>query len=358
MTVSIVDAIIILMILRGAIVGFKHGAIKEGTKFLGFFIVVIVSFILKDKLMILMYENLPFFDFFGLIKGIDAINVLFYQLISFLIVFAALLFVLKIVLVVTGLIEWLLKATVILSIPSKILGLVVGAVEYYVYIFIALYVLNMPVFGLNLINDSKVGNFILDKTPVLSNLIGNTIEVYSDVWDVIRNRGDLSNREINTFVLATLLDNRLITIDSARELVNSNYISIEDPSILDNYSEGESFFEQIGGCLLLGGCDGDSSYIDDIYSTTITDTTGYIEVEDIKFKVVSITDDISCVKDKNCKSDEEVIISFVIDNGYNEINMTVSTNDGYRWIVDTMKYVYAKIEDGKLVVGISKYSIK
>ena len=95
MIVSVVDVIIVLMILMGAIVGFKNGAIKEGTKFIGLFAVIIISFMLKDKLMVLLYENLPFFNFFGLIKGLDAINILFYQLVSFLIIFAAFMFILK-----------------------------------------------------------------------------------------------------------------------------------------------------------------------------------------------------------------------------------------------------------------------
>ena len=120
MSVSLVDLIIILMILMGAVVGFKNGVIKTTTRFVGLFVVIILSFILKDKLMILMYENLPFFDFFGLIKGIDAINILFYQLVSFLIIFAAFMFVLKVLLVITGLIEWLLKMTIFLSIPSYV----------------------------------------------------------------------------------------------------------------------------------------------------------------------------------------------------------------------------------------------
>ncbi len=36
---------------------------------------------------------------------------------------------------VTGLVEKILKATVILSIPSKILGIFVGILEMYVYLF-------------------------------------------------------------------------------------------------------------------------------------------------------------------------------------------------------------------------------
>lgn len=245
MNISLVDAFVVLFILMGCIVGFKNGAIKEGTKFIGLFVVIVISFILKDRLMVLFYENLPFFDFFGVIKGLDAINILFYQLVSFLVIFIAFMFVLKVLVVITGLVEWLLKMTVFLSIPSKIIGLFVGALEFYVYLFIALYILNMPVFNLTFVSDSKFGVQILENTPILSDLVNDTVEVYSDVANIIQNREDRSNKEVNTLVLATLLDNHLITIDSARTLVESNKIIIEDNSLLDQYQDDGMFYDKL-----------------------------------------------------------------------------------------------------------------
>ena len=245
MNIELVDLIIIIMIALGALVGFKNGVIKEGTKFIGLLIVIIVAFLLKDRLMIAMYENLPFFNFFGLIKGIDAINILFYQLLSFLIILIALLFILKVLVVITGLVEVLVKMTVFLSLPSKILGAIVGAIEFYVYIFIALYILNMPILNLKYVNDSVIGTKILSDTPILSELVDDTVSVYSDVWKIIKNKEGKENKEINTLVLASLLDHKLITIESAKKLVESNKISITDNNILNNYNENNNFYDYI-----------------------------------------------------------------------------------------------------------------
>ena len=245
MSISFVDLIIIIVITLGGIVGFKNGAIKEGTKFLGFFIIVIISFLLKDKLMVAMYENLPFFNFFGIIRGLDAINILLYQMVSFLVIFIALLFILKVLVVITGLVELLVKMTVFLSFPSKILGAAIGVIEFYIYIFIVLYILNTPFLNLKYINDSMMGNKILKDTPILSELVDDTVTVYSDVWTLIRNKDDKTNAEVNTLVLASLLDNRLITIESAKKLVEANKIIITDKSILDNYDENNSFLEYL-----------------------------------------------------------------------------------------------------------------
>lgn len=245
MSISLVDAFVVLFIIMGCIVGFKNGAIKEGTKFIGLFVVIVISFMLKDTLMVLFYENLPFFNFFGIIRGLDAINILFYQLLSFIVIFTAFMFILKVLVVITGLVEWLLKMTVFLSIPSKIIGLFVGALEFYVYLFIALYILNMPIFNLTFVSESKFGSQILENTPVLSGLVDDTVEVYSDVWNIIKNREDRSNKEVNSLVLATLLDNKLITIESARKLVESNKIIIEDNSLLDQYQDDGTFYDKL-----------------------------------------------------------------------------------------------------------------
>ena len=245
MVISLVDAIIILLILMGGIVGYKNGFIKEGMQFVGMLFIVIVSFLLKDSLMVLLYENLPFFNFFGFIKGISAINILFYQLIAFLIIFLALTFILKVLIVITGFIEWMLKLTVFLKIPSKILGIFVGILEFYVYTFIILYVLNMPVFNLSYVADSKYGEAILNNTPILSTMVDDTVKAYTDVWEIIKNKDDMTNTEVNTLVLVKLLDNKLITVDSAKKLVDANKIIITDKSILDNYSDDEYFYDEI-----------------------------------------------------------------------------------------------------------------
>ena len=48
--------------------------------------------------------------------------------------FIVLFIVLKILIIVSGIIETMLKWTVILAIPSKILGIVVGMLHFYVII--------------------------------------------------------------------------------------------------------------------------------------------------------------------------------------------------------------------------------
>lgn len=232
---QIVDIIIILMIILGAVVGFKQGFIKKTTSFLGTFLVVVLSFMLKNPLSVVMYENLPFFKFGGIIRGIDIINILIYEFLAFIIVAAALTFILRILLVLTGLVEKLLKMTIFLSIPSKILGIFIGALEYYVYIFLALVFLNLPAFNIEIVRESNLANKILDNTPILSNLVGPTVDTYTEVYETLHDVNNMSNVEINEKLLVIFLDKGVITVDSAQKLIDMNKIYIEDKSILDRY---------------------------------------------------------------------------------------------------------------------------
>ena len=230
---NVVDVIIIALLILGGVAGFKAGVIKKLTDFIGMFVVIILAFYLKNYISVIMYENLPFFNFFGLINSIDALNILLYEVIAFLVIFIALLFVLKVVLMLTGLVEKILKATVILSIPSKLLGIVVGVIEMYVYLFLILVIVSLPIFDSSFLKDSKMNNFILNNTPVLSGVSGEIIDIYGDVYNIIDNRKNKTNEQLNEEILKVLIDKKVVTKESAKKLVDKNKIHINDKSIVE-----------------------------------------------------------------------------------------------------------------------------
>ena len=229
----VVDIIILILIALGAIGGFKAGVIKKTTDFVGTLVIVIIAFYLKNYLSVIMYENLPFYDFGGLIKGVEVINILFYEVLAFIIVFALLLVILRVLLMVTGLIEKILKATIILSIPSKILGIFVGMIEMYVYVFITLVFLSLPVFNISYVKESKLANFMLNDTPVLSSMAEDIIGTYSEVYELIDNKENKTSEEVNTEILKVLFDKEVITKESARKLVEKNKLHLSDNTILE-----------------------------------------------------------------------------------------------------------------------------
>lgn len=230
---NVVDVIIIALLIVGGVAGFKAGVIKKLTDFIGMFVVIILAFYLKNYISVIMYENLPFFNFFGLINGIDALNILLYEVMAFLVIFIALLFILKVVLTLTGLVEKILKATVILSIPSKLLGIVVGVIEMYVYLFLILVIVSLPIFDSSFLKNSKMNNFILNNTPVLSGVSEEIIDIYGDVYNIIDNRKGKTNEQLNEEILKVLIDKKVVTKESAKKLVDRNKVHINDKSIVE-----------------------------------------------------------------------------------------------------------------------------
>lgn len=229
---NVADIVILIILVFGAVIGFKEGVIKKLTDFVGMFVIVILAFYLKNNLSVIMYENLPFFNFWGFIKGIDVINILFYELLAFMIAFMALYFVYKVILMVSGLIEKILKATIILSIPSKLLGIVVGVIEAYVYTFIVLVILTLPIFNIPYVRESKMVNFILNETPILSPISEEMIDIYGDVYEILDNKNNKTNEQLNDEILRLLIDKDVVTRESARKLVDRNKVHITDKSIV------------------------------------------------------------------------------------------------------------------------------
>ena len=217
---NIVDVLIILIIIAGGVSGFKKGFTREFVSFVGIFLVVILSFLLKNPVSSFLYEHLPFFNFGGLFKGITSLNILLYEVIALLIVMSVLIIILKITTMVTKVFETLLKFTIILGIPSKLLGMVVGFVEGFVWVFIGLYILNLPVFNIKEIEESKFKESILQNVPILSSLADDTVKVIEEFTD-LKNQYDDTNIDSNEFNLKTLnvfLKYNVITVESVEKL--------------------------------------------------------------------------------------------------------------------------------------------
>lgn len=235
MNINIVDAIIILIILLGGIVGFKEGAIKKATSIIGLILVVILSFTLKNHLSVFFYENLPFFDFWGVFKGVQVLNIVFYEMLAFVLIASVLTVVYRLVLTLTGIIEKLLKATIILSIPSKILGFFVGLFEYYIWVYLFLFVLTLPVFNIKDIYESKVATNIMTKTPILSKYTDKTLDIYNDLYAIIDNRQNKNSEQLNEEAMQLMLEHDIITPKSAHKLVDKNKVNVNDDSFIDLY---------------------------------------------------------------------------------------------------------------------------
>ena len=178
---NILDAVIIIFFMVGLLAGFKRGLIKEAVLLVGLIFILILSFYLKDPVSTFLYKHLPFISFGGVFKGVSVLNILLYELIAFLVILAVLYLVLRVILKVTDVIEKILKATIILGIFSKLGGAIVGLIESYVIIFILIFVFSQPFIKVTGIEDSKIANFMLENTPIMSDSVKNTKIVLDEI---------------------------------------------------------------------------------------------------------------------------------------------------------------------------------
>lgn len=221
---NIFDIIIILIILLSGVVGLKRVVLKELVMLIGTIIVYVIAFQLKTPLANFMMHYLPFFDFLGKLKGVVVLNVVLYQVLSFAIIASILLAIFNVILKVTGIIQKLIDLTIILTLPSKILGFIVGLFSGYLYVFIALIIFAIPLGGIDSFKDSNMVGQILYKTPVLSNSLGGFKDAVKDVYTLTDKTVEAENVntvQLNLDVMNILLKYKVVTSGDMEKLLDS-----------------------------------------------------------------------------------------------------------------------------------------
>ena len=237
---NIVDIIIIIFLAFGALIGFRRGFTKQLISSIGLLAVVILAFIFKNPVSTLLYENLPFFKFGGIFKGVTVLNILIYEVIAFFLVLAILMIILKILLFISGIFERFLNMTILLGIPSKIFGAVLGILENFIIAFIVLYILTLPIFNIKGLEDSKIKNTILKKTPILSTQIDKSIKVIDEFVE-LKNKYETAVDPVgfNLEALDLLLEYKITTVSSVEKLLEQDKLQMTGvDKILEKYREG------------------------------------------------------------------------------------------------------------------------
>ena len=227
------DIIIIIFVLFGAVLGFKRGFTKELVQTIGFIIIIVLAYILKNPLSVLMYEYLPFFNF-GILKNVAILNILIYEFLAFFICLAVLTLIFRFLLLATSIFEKILNATIILGIPSKIAGAIVGIIYHFIIVFIVLYLISLVFYDVSFINNSKFKDKILNNTPILSGFVDNSISVVKEVIELKEKYNDktISESEFDYQAIKLFLDYNIITKESLNKLIETGKIDT-----FDNYGD-------------------------------------------------------------------------------------------------------------------------
>lgn len=222
---NFIDVLILILIIFSGINGFRKGIINSIAVFLGTLLVFILAFYLKNPISELLYGYFPFFSLGGKFAGITAFNILIYEGISYIITISVLAILLKIFTKITGVVSSLVDSTLILGFPSKILGALVGLLQGYIIAFITVFILSLVTSTATKVNESNYGNMLLEKTPVLSNIVGDTYKSIKEVYDIVTQyQDDTDKDEANLQSLDVLLKYEILTVKSAEKLVETKKI--------------------------------------------------------------------------------------------------------------------------------------
>lgn len=233
--INVIDAIIILFLLTGAVLGFKRGAIQTLATLIGTILIIISAYYLKNPLSVFLYTYLPFFKLGGIFNGITVINILIYEAIAFLIVLGVLSVLLSVILKITGILSKIVDHSIILTLPSKLIGIVVGFLEAYVFLFVLLFIFSQFSFSSTVLKDSKYTNIILSKTPFTTGF-KNSYNAFNE----IRNLGDNNSSNKDYEALNTLLKYDIITTDNAHKLVDNGKINIKGSNkLIERYETND-----------------------------------------------------------------------------------------------------------------------
>ena len=232
---AMIDIILVLILFAGAIVGFKRGVIKSAVTFIGAIVVIVLAFSLKNPISKLLYSFLPFFNFAGDFEGLTTLNIIIYEAIAFVLVYVILMAILQILIKITGVFEHILNFTIILGIPPKLLGAVFGFFEAYLFVFVALFLLNQLPATNAFVSESAFASTITSSSPILSDITSSYYDAFEEILS-IKDQNMADKEEYNRKCLDILLKYGILDINSAEDLLDRRKLVIPNAdSILDKY---------------------------------------------------------------------------------------------------------------------------
>ena len=230
---SIVDIVLIVLFVYSAYKGWKTGGISSLINLVGTLVVIVGSYFLKNPVSVLLYKNLPFFSFGGLFAGITSINIIIYEIISYLICCGVLGFLLAILVKVTGIIDKFVNATIILSLPSKLLGVVASLIQCLITCFVVVFILAQVPFTARYVNESKTAKIMMEKTPIMSQITNDLYHTATEIYDIaIKADGEPDKKKADYDALEVLLKYKVISSKNAKDLVDKNKLKVENANEL------------------------------------------------------------------------------------------------------------------------------
>lgn len=233
---NILDAVIIVLLLFGAFIGLKRGLLREVVMLIGTIVILVVAYYLKNPIADLLFNIFPFIDFKDFTSGGTIINILFFEMIAFIIAFVLLLFLFRLALKSSKVIQKFLDKTIVFGLISRILGAIIGFLHYYIITFIIIFILSIPLFSFDF-GTSKLATNMLNKTPFLSDFMNKGLESVNGINNLnISFKNNTKSDEYNIIAVDYMLKGKIITVTTVDNLVEDgklNYNGVN--TVIDKY---------------------------------------------------------------------------------------------------------------------------
>lgn len=224
---TLLDIIVLLLLVLGAVVGFKKGFIKSMVSLIGTILVIVIAFKLKDPIAHFMITYLPFFNFGGYFEGLTALNILMYEAIAFIFIFIILSCILGIVINISGIIEKILNATLVLGFFSKILGAIAGILETLVIVYIGLFALSQFNGSAKMVMESKVSTKILARTPILNTFAGGSYNTMVEIYTLHDKYNETEDKTAyNIEALSIMIKYRVVEASTVQHAIDEGKLDL------------------------------------------------------------------------------------------------------------------------------------
>lgn len=218
-----IDIVIILLLVMFGVVGWKQGIIKEAVQLIGMIVILVIAFMFKGELGNIFCKWLPFFNFNGSpIEGMTTLNILLYQVLGFVIIFTVLYAIYTIILKLSGVFQKILDWTIILLIPSKIGGLIIGLLEGYILLFVLLLIITgLPASYTSNFTNSNLVQTIVYNTPILSSASKDVTNSMKDIYVLVDEvaQKKITTNDANLKTIDIMLKYDLVTPKTVEQLV-------------------------------------------------------------------------------------------------------------------------------------------
>lgn len=230
---SFIDYGVIIILLCSIIIGYKNGVVKTTISLLAVVLSAFLAYQFKGVVANFLISVLPFVSFRGMFEGLTSMTILFYHGAAFLVIFIVIYNLLSILIILAGFIDKLLKMTVILYLPDKILGGVVGFIKGTMISFVLIFVMVQLPYTQEYIINSTYGYQILNRTPIIRNLLAETTVVSTEISNLVLDADTEDSNYIyrtETAIMQVFIKYGLITLDTAQSLVDNGKLELEGVS--------------------------------------------------------------------------------------------------------------------------------